>query len=706
MLCAEGVGPDVVINSLVTNMQSSRIPAQQVAVLSLLLRLVNEFGASSVNLKDLLSYVQSEKGLLSTNPEVKKRSIEVVCALHRQLGNVVRTLIEQCGLNDLLLKTVMTSLDEAPFDPELAKKYSPGSLIASDESQSPSVPPPSISLSDLVKPADISSDVVPLLRAMQDMDGKDSWKRRQQAVIDLMALLKQKVRVVNNKAVGDAMTVLKDRLSESNLNFRARVLQCIGQLAQAVGVEVTRYTASVVNEMMKLCNDSNKNVIESLYNALTSWVVHDHTNCINSVLPCLIQGLRSGKGRVAMLRWLVPFLPQADARSLAPFIPELLDSLLDRTQEVRSLALQAFKTVGMKCGRSAIEDRFNGRKPADVLTLQSALEPILAECKDTNEQVKSAAHPSENQSDEKNKLTEARRQALANRPGARVLSKRSASSTAATLKRQAVSSIPKPLPPLKQRGRQLSPTQTASVQSVQSVQPTAVQDEIEEKPIAKEVIDTSQPSPTPSMIEGIQLPTPKIHCEGWANELLQRSGTLLTKAELESFKNDIRTVKVDSEFVSLHIGRLGTLLNILKSFEYGMKLFEQYNNQYCQVIESCAEICWVCDSSSVVVTPIPSQLNQSDCVSQLAQYLDAVLSVACDLLGTLLSVTDICLEEDIVRHVVNVVSSLLKLVNQENITSLTVSKMVKTFVLGLSQKDHSDETPSLRFVFHQLLLES
>lgn len=68
MLCAEGVGPDVVINSLVTNMQSSRIPAQQVAVLSLLLRLVNEFGASSVNLKDLLSYVQSEKGLLSTNP--------------------------------------------------------------------------------------------------------------------------------------------------------------------------------------------------------------------------------------------------------------------------------------------------------------------------------------------------------------------------------------------------------------------------------------------------------------------------------------------------------------------------------------------------------------------------------------------------------------------------------------------------------------
>ena len=68
--------------------------------------------------------------------------------------------------------------------------------------------------------------------------------------------------------------------------------------------------------------------------------------------------------------------------------------------------------------------------------------------------------------------------------------------------------------------------------------------------------------------------------------------------------------------------------------------------------------------------------------------------------------TDICLEEDIIRHVVNVVSSLLKLVNQENITSLTVSKMVKTFVVGLSQKDHSDETPSLRFVFHQLLLES
>ena len=51
----------MVISTLILGMQNSRIPAQQVSVLSLFQQLVGAFGASAIDLKSLLSYVQGEK---------------------------------------------------------------------------------------------------------------------------------------------------------------------------------------------------------------------------------------------------------------------------------------------------------------------------------------------------------------------------------------------------------------------------------------------------------------------------------------------------------------------------------------------------------------------------------------------------------------------------------------------------------------------
>ena len=715
-------------------MQNSRIPAQQVSVLSLFQQLVRDFGASVIDLKSLLSYVQGEKGLLSTNPEVKKQSIELVCALHRQLGDVVRTLIQQCGLNDLLLKTVMTSLDDAPFDSNLAKLYTAntetesnsGAGASSSGKQSSgaasSASGATISLSDLVEAADISSEVAPLLRAMQDQDGKDSWKRRQQAVMDLSALVKQKLRIVNNKAVSDVMTGLKDRLSESNLNFRARVMQCIGQMAEALGVEVTKYNALIVNELAKYTVDSNKNVIESLYAALTSWVLHDNVSCINSVLPHLLQAFRAPKGRAALLRWLVPLLSQADSRSTTLLVPELLDCLLDRTPEVRTLALQAFKAVAPKCSRSFLDEKIRSHRPADVRSLQTLLEPVIASCLQSTEPSKPAnvAHPSstETSSEEKGRLTEARRQALANRPGARVLSKRPASSIASTMKRQAVSSIPKPLPPLKQRGRQVSPLQTAvpvsmetgeTVETVEGSEKGGMEEEEEAKKASEALNETISDriiaSRAFSLAESVQLPNPSVKCVGWADRLLQRSGTLLTRVELENFHTSKREFRSNTSLVARCIGRLGDLLSALRGSERVMKLHEQFNHQYCKAIEVCAEICWVCDRSAVSIEPEIAREQSKSEVAELRDHLDCLLCVLCDVLENVLSVTDASLEMEIVQNLVNATTVLLTLGTNANLTSQTVCKMIQTFIRGLSQPLSLDETPSIRSIFQQLLLQ-
>lgn len=61
------------------------------------------------------------------------------------------------------------------------------------------------------------------------------------------------------------MNVLKERLTETNLNLRARVLVCIRVTAEAIEDEKQRYTQLIVPELMKLTGETKQNIIEGLY---------------------------------------------------------------------------------------------------------------------------------------------------------------------------------------------------------------------------------------------------------------------------------------------------------------------------------------------------------------------------------------------------------------------------------------------------------
>ena len=80
--------------------------------------------------------------------------------------------------------------------------------------------------------------------------------------------------------------------------------------------------------------------------------------------------------------------------------------------------------------------------------------------------------------------------------------------------------------------------------------------------------------------EGVQLPTPSVRCVGWASELLQRSGTLLTRAELESFRAPKRAFRSETSVVARCIGRFGDLLSVLESSEHVMKLQKRDEIQF------------------------------------------------------------------------------------------------------------------------------
>ena len=602
MVLGEGACPSVVVDALTEGMQKSKVPVQQKAAVSILLRLVNEFGAFSLDLKVLFAYIKSDQCLLNSHVEVKNQAVELLRVLYQQLGAVVRSLIEQSGISDLLKKTVMDALDGVAFDATAAAAYAsrPVAAVTTPQAgqQAPAVQtaavqtaaaPQTVSLQDLIEKQDITAEVGPLLKKLAATEGKEAWKERQQGVLELTALLKKKVRVENNAAMGEVMVALKNRLGETNLNLRAKVLLCLSQAAEALGGEVTQYSASVLSEALKLATDSNKNVSEALYTLLTHWVEHQDGRTaayLSPVLPLCAPALKQSKSRAPFLRWLTPLLPLCDSRALQPLLGELLSCALDKAKDVRALITPLLPALCQKCGRLLVEQCYAGRKPAEVASLKAVLDPILANCPDKAQPsrhaapavapVAAVAAEKEKEAGE-TKLTTERRAALANRPGARVLAKRS---TTASLKRSAVSSIPKALPPLKQRMRNereaaqalaLPPVQTeVAVEAVEVAQAVQTVEVEVEKPVAEAAL----------------------RCAGWCEALETQKETLLTQRELAQFSCSLEA-RGGVLFAGEVMDALWRLLRALA--EPCVDVRREHTAEYNGAIEALGRLCCVLD---------------------------------------------------------------------------------------------------------------
>ena len=86
---------------------------------------------------------------------------------------------------------------------------------------------------------------------------------RQEAVAKLTALLANK-QIVNPPAVAELAGALKDRLGETNLNLRARVVQCIDTLVKALNGQAVEFAALLLPELMKLTGDSKSSVVDAV----------------------------------------------------------------------------------------------------------------------------------------------------------------------------------------------------------------------------------------------------------------------------------------------------------------------------------------------------------------------------------------------------------------------------------------------------------
>lgn len=64
--------------------------------------------------------------------------------------------------------------------------------------------------------------------------------------------------------MGEVIGILKDRLSETNINLRTKVIQCLGVMGTALGVHVQKYCLVVMPELLKYSGDSKVATVNAM----------------------------------------------------------------------------------------------------------------------------------------------------------------------------------------------------------------------------------------------------------------------------------------------------------------------------------------------------------------------------------------------------------------------------------------------------------
>ena len=279
------------------------------------------------------------------------------------------------------------------------------------------------------------------------MDGKDSWKERQEGIQRVTELMEKKKRVVNNKAITDLIAVLKERLSEVNLNLRAKVLVCIEQVIRALGPDGMEYASILFPDMFRLCSEAKQNIISALYSALTAWVEVDaiqKKSRLNALGQYLLIGLKAPKGRLSLLTWLHGYASLIDQKTAILVANDLLDCLTDKAAPVRNRAMNILEAITPICPRNVLESNLKGRPSPDVTSLRQFFDQIYSDTphpRSSNSSVSATRESEPNRTEMDNRI-----QSLANRPNARVLIKPKAGEGFKSRFSNVKSSIPKPIP--------------------------------------------------------------------------------------------------------------------------------------------------------------------------------------------------------------------------------------------------------------------
>ena len=303
---------------------------------------------------------------------------------------------------------------------------------------------------------------------LRDHSSKDSWKTRQDAVQSIITLTERKKYILNTPAVGTLLTELKDHLTETNLNLRAKVIISIEHVIKAIGIGAQEYASLLLPSIVRLTSETKSNVVDAVFTFLNAWIQFDQVPAKDMFValgPYLPDSLKAPKGRLRMLEWILKNSSLLDRSVVEQIASVVMDCMTDKDAKVRAHALKLVETMATMISRNVFEQYLTGRPSPDIASLRRSLDMVYGQSAPSSALYSthsaespqpprpSSSLPSHSTSLQGGRESgssvddfEQRRQALANRPNARVLGKPKAGEGFKARLSAVKSSIPRPGP--------------------------------------------------------------------------------------------------------------------------------------------------------------------------------------------------------------------------------------------------------------------
>ena len=169
-------------------------------------------------------------------------------------------------------------------------------------------------------------------------EGKNSWKKRQDAT-NLHSIVKGvKGQVECNKGLSDYERVNKATATEKNANTEA-YRSVHADLIKMCPL-VSKFTKYVIKDVLLCLSSNNKKLVSELVQLLTQWCKHNgevYTPCVDGIVSFLPSQFSEKGGHLEIAQWMENFISFATPGELFNLVPGVFELCRSKAPPLENL---------------------------------------------------------------------------------------------------------------------------------------------------------------------------------------------------------------------------------------------------------------------------------------------------------------------------------------------------------------------------------
>lgn len=355
---SESLSPRFVSGMIVKGTGDSGKPKVIVESCGALSKLLVEFGAHTLNVKDVIDY--GKNCINNTNPTIKKAGQGLLVILYSFMGDAITALLTD-------IKEATMKVLQAEFATTEIRQNASFKAVKGEEQKAVD---PRKALDDAIPRNNISNQITSkLLAALTD----SNWKTRKETMDAIDGILTASGMRILPTGLNDVIKGLKGRLADPNKSLCRQSMALVGRFAEALGSECRQFNKFLVPGLLGNLADKQSLLRQDAIAAIDKWAKEAGPEAIIQYSAATLQQ-ENPELRSELINWLLAHKDNLRNCEMEPFLPALLMCLQDRVAGIRNGGELLFAEVIAIVGFDAVTPHLKDIKPAIVNTLKPIID--------------------------------------------------------------------------------------------------------------------------------------------------------------------------------------------------------------------------------------------------------------------------------------------------------------------------------------------